>query len=632
MKQRGEHDTAWREQGFQNRRSPGYNAEILYKGDHFRMFDRLSLRQFSQSHPNLIFWGAFAVLNFLLFLPMFLLDPQSSVLPPASTLDGGWWPAVNHLLIWRENLDPWRISVELTVMIAAWVLMRWLRRPWIGALVGVFYALLLSYAIYEAVVASVFLLDPSFYGQFYLARDGLPFLAEHVNAAWWLYAGAIFVLLTGAAAVVWLLVVLLRSGASSRLHWASRLALGGLAALCLAAAVAYQLYTARPEMVFSSFGFKLQKNLALSLKTYQDVAAFDDSQVRAAYNYTGYRLERKPDIYVIFVESYGSVLYKRSHFRPTYLSLLSQLEDQLDNAGYHAATALSESPTWGGGSWLAYTSTLFGLRIDNHPQYLALRNKYQIDGSYPSLGKTLQDQGYHFAWLSALDENLSEVAWAKYTRLLSADELLRNKDLAYDGPRYGWGPAPPDQWVLHWAQERLKTENHQSLLLFTITQNSHYPWTPHPTLVDDWRTLDQPGAEEPPVDPDTISQEAMRRNYLNAITYQLRMLTQFIRDVGDEHSIFILIGDHQPPAVSRRADGWATPVHIISQDAALVAAFEEYGFTPGLTVSDLEPTLRHEGFYSLFIRVLFNNFGLDQIAAPVYLPQGIVPDQAAVAN
>ena len=167
-----------------------------------------------------------------------------------------------------------------------------------------------------------------------------------------------------------------------------------------------------------------RKNLALSLKTYQDVAAFDDSQVRAAYNYTGYRLERKPNIYVIFVESYGSVLYKRSHFRPTYLSLLSQLEDQLDNAGYHAATALSESPTWGGGSWLAYTSTLFGLRIDNHPQYLALRNKYQIDGSYPSLGKTLQDQGYHFAWLSALDENLSEVAWAKYTRLLSADELL----------------------------------------------------------------------------------------------------------------------------------------------------------------------------------------------------------------
>jgi hypothetical protein len=44
--------------------------------------------------------------------------------------------------------------------------------------------------------------------------------------------------------------------------------------------------------------------------------AFDDRQVQAAYNYVGYRLERKPDIYLIFVESYGSVLYKRSHFTP----------------------------------------------------------------------------------------------------------------------------------------------------------------------------------------------------------------------------------------------------------------------------------------------------------------------------
>jgi hypothetical protein len=76
-------------------------------------------------------------------------------------------------------------------------------------------------------------------------------------------------------------------------------------------------------MVPSSLGFKLEKNIAASLKTYHDVMAFDDRQVQAAYNYVGYRLERKPDIYLIFVESYGSVLYKRSHFRPTYTALLS---------------------------------------------------------------------------------------------------------------------------------------------------------------------------------------------------------------------------------------------------------------------------------------------------------------------
>src|SRR5690606_37929377 len=142
--------------------------------------------------------------------------------------------------------------------------------------------------------------------------------AEHVNAAWWIYAGALMGLALLATAVIWLLALMLRSGAAPGLHWLSRAGMGVLAFACIVAAVSYQAYTARPEMVASSLGFKLQKNVALSLKTQHDVASFDDSTVRRIYDYTGYQLETKPDIYVIFIESYGSVLYKRTHFRPPY--------------------------------------------------------------------------------------------------------------------------------------------------------------------------------------------------------------------------------------------------------------------------------------------------------------------------
>ncbi len=593
------------------------------------MLQRLSPRWLGRRSPNLFFWLAFAVLNALLFLPMFLLDQQSSTLaPPASTTADGWWLALNRLFVWRENLDPWRLSVELTVLAALWVLVRWVRRPWVGVIFGTLYVLAISYYIYEAIVLSVFLLEPSFYSQFYLARDGLPFLAEHVNAAWWLYAGVVLGLALLASAVIWLLSLLLRSGAAPGLHWLTRAGMGVLAMVSIVAVVSYQGYTARPEMVPSSLGFKLQKNVALSLKTQHDVASFDDSTVRRIYDYAGYQLETKPDIYVIFIESYGSVLYKRTHFRPPYTALLSELDETLHNAGWQTTTAMSESPTWGGGSWLAYTSLLFGLRIDNHPQYLSLRNKYQVD-SYPSLGNTLQQQGYHYVWLSALDENLADIAWARYTRLLGVDELIRNEDMQYIGPRYGWGPAPPDQWVLNWATEAIEARTDDPLLLFTITQNSHYPWTPHPTLAGDWRTLNQPAPEAEFVDPDTISPEAMRRNYMNAVDYQLRMLTQFILDNGDENSLFVLVGDHQPPAVSRRADGWSTPLHIISKDAALIDSFAGYGFVPGLQVTNLEPSLRHEGFYSLFMRLLFGRYGTGKIAEPAYLPEGVIPLQAA---
>lgn len=595
------------------------------------MSDRLPHRRFCRDHPNLLFWGSFAVLNFLLFLPLALLDEQSSLIPPISTLDGGWWLVVNRIFIWRENLDPLRLSLELSVMTALWVWLGRFRRPWLGALFGVIYVLILLYAIYEAIVTAIYLLEPSFYSQFYLARDGLPFLFEHVNAGWLPYVGGALGLLAGAGMTIRLWSVLLHSGATPGLRRSSRVGIAVLAALTLAVAAVYQVYTARPEMVVSSFGFKLQKNLEVSAKIHQDVLSFDDGVVRNIYDYSGYRLEQKPDIYFIFVESYGSVLYKRPHFTPPYRTLLKELEEIFDNAGWHVATALSEAPTWGGGSWLSYTSTLFGMRIDNHPQYLELRNKYQVE-RYPSLGATLADQGYHYVWLSALDENISEVGWAKYTRMLAVDELIRNKDMEYIGPRYGWGPAPPDQWVLHWAHERLKATTDKPLMFFTITQNSHYPWKPHPDLVEDWRTLNQPAPEAAPVDPETIALDEMRANHLNAIEYQLRMLTQFILEVGDEHSIFVLIGDHQPPAVSRRADGWSTPVHIVSKDAAFVDAFSEYGFISGLSVTDLEPPLRHEGLYSMFMRVLLGRYGAGKLVQPAYLPEGILPQAAEATN
>ena len=148
-----------------------------------------------------------------------------------------------------------------------------------------------------------------------------------------------------------------------------------MALWCLITLVRYQHYTAQPEMVVSSLGFKLQQNITASLQLYADVTRFDDKTVRQAYDYTGYQLTKKPNIYLIFVESYGSVLYKRTDYRTAYTMLLTELEDQLTRGGWHATTALSESPMWGGGSWMAYTSLLFGLRIASQPQYLAMMNK-----------------------------------------------------------------------------------------------------------------------------------------------------------------------------------------------------------------------------------------------------------------
>jgi phosphoglycerol transferase MdoB-like AlkP superfamily enzyme len=526
---------------------------------------------------------------------------------------------LNQLFVWRESVDPLRLSVELALVAGLWVNLRWMRVRLVRCAIAVVYLLMLAYYMYEAIMVSIYRADPVFYSHFFLARDGLPFLAQHVGASAALFLAAGLGLLLGIAAIVLLVQAMLAGGA--RLGRRSRCIAGGLAVLCLVAALAYQVYTSRPEMVVSSLGWKLEKNIASSWQLYRDIAGYDDRTARSAYDYSGYQLEQKPDIFLIFVESYGSVLYKRPDFRMAYTSLLNQLEAQLQDRGWQATSALSRSPTWGGGSWLAYTSFLFGLRIDSQPQYLALRSRYQVS-DYPDLGSTLRDQGYRYAWVSSIDETLSDSAWARYENFLKPDLWLRHRDLDYGGPQYGWGPAPPDQYMLNYTNDLLHEQSSQPLLYVTITQNSHYPWDLPPALLDDWRGFNAMPAQTTATG-DDLEHADKRRRYLRAIDYELRMLVDFILKNGDDDSIFILVGDHQPPQVSRRADGWETPVHIVAKNPAFLAAFGDYGFTSGLAVDMRKPPLRHEGMYSLLMLELFSHYGSGQVAVPGYWPDGV---------
>ena len=70
-------------------------------------------------------------------------------------------------------------------------------------------------------------------------------------------------------------------------------------------------------------------------------------------------------------------------------------------------------------------------------------------------------------------------------------------------------------------------------------------------------------------------------------------------------------------------------MHIISQDQTLIDSFAQYGFTPGLLVKSLKPTLRHEGDYSLIARALIERYGVSRMALPAYLPHGVVSEPPA---
>jgi len=598
------------------------------------------------------------LLNGLLFLPLYLLNWEESLLFPFGIPTFGipnsheWHSFLYALVIGRENFDPFRINIELLLFIILLVNFGWMRRPALRHLFVGLYFFLLSYYVYEAITLTIYQSEPVFYNHFFLALDGLSYLFDHINIAIGIYLGTILL----AVAIIWLIyrlaMVLYQS--TLRIQWgpAAKIIFSIAGLLLLFAIIKEQNALAAPTTVLSSLSYKVEENIDRSLELYRLVSSFDDRELQQAYDYSAYTLQKKPNIYLLFVESYGSVLYKRPDYRIDYSMLLKELKRTLDQEGWYSTSTLSDAPTWGGGSWLSYTSTEFGLRIDNHPYYLTLLNKYQHE-RYPHLGSFLQDQGYKTYRLSSLSVNLANDSWERYEHMYNVDDWLRFEDLNYNGPLYGWGPAAPDQYALHYAHEQISERNPsenssgesngagEPFMLFFITQNSHYPFAPIPPLVPDWRALNQLNEQPRTIDDEARDHNIRRQDYFNAIAYDLEMLVQFILQNDDKDALYILIGDHQPPRVSRRADGFDTPIHIISQHEKTIVAFQDHGFTPGLWVNDKKPTMKHEGLYSMIVRSLLSeteeqlteaNAASTGVLLPPHLPDGFVTTDTAIGQ
>jgi hypothetical protein len=586
---------------------------------------RLSLRL----PADLVFWAALLLLNVVLFLPAYLMTQESSSLLPAITEHRDLWGWLSAAAISRPNLDLFRLNLELFLFATLWIYVKPFQRGWVRWLFVSFYLLAFIYAIYEGISLFIYFADPVIYSQTHMITAGLPFLLQTLRLPVSTYLGVATAVIVFIGAVYWLAKLMTEQKYLERLSRATRTLVPSISGIMLFLLIGGHGQLGSPEMVVSSFIAKLEQNFAKSMVIYKQVHSYDDSAILKAYDYTDKTLVRKPNIYLIFIESYGSVLYKRKDWAKSYPALLEEVERDLDGAGWHMASALSDAPVWGGGSWMAYTSALFGLRIENDAQYLSMLDTYRYR-DYPHLGNYFREQGYQYVWLTPIAASLSDEKNLHYQQFYNIDRWLRFADLNYSGPMVSFGPAPLDQYSINFARETLLAESVQPFLFYTLTQNSHYPWYELPPLAEDWRTLNDPSLPQPDAPPELIDHEVRRANYFNTIRYQMEMLSDFIRNEEAEDSIFILVGDHQPPQVSRREDGWDTPIHIVSRDPEFVASFMDYGFEPGLKVENSEPVMRHEGLYSLLVRILLKHHGAEDVTLPAYLPNGLPFDALPV--
>jgi len=324
---------------------------------------------------------------------------------------------------------------------------------------------------------------------------------------------------------------------------------------------------------------------------------------------------------LLFFESYGKVLYENALFRDEYINCIQKCEADLSKRGWHSASCLSESPISGGRSWISFSSVIYGFNIRNQGSYLHLFSNQDLP-KYPNMIRYFKNQGYHSYWVNPIAENKDlKIPWNLYSKFYAVDTWIQFKDMDYEGKLQGFGPFPPDQYPLNFAEDVLMKNASQPHFLFYITHNSHYPFDSPDTIASDWHVLSK-GYHYVKQSPTLIKKHAPE-NYIKSVKYDLKVLSQFIMRKRDRNAIFIIIGDHQPPLLTNKKNGFETPVHIICMDSIFVNSFKAYGFNPGLRINNLNKSIRHEAIYSMLLREVLRRFGEGNDNLPAYLERGV---------
>jgi len=350
----------------------------------------------------------------------------------------------------------------------------------------------------------------------------------------------------------------------------------------------------------------------------------------------GLVLARKPDVWVIMVESYGRVSSVHPRLAAHHDALLRELDAELAAAGWSTAAAFSDAPVSGGNSWMSAATVLGGVLVDDQrlfelftagepyvlPRILA-RQGYATIGVYPSVrvrpGLPLRDP-YGFA------------TWLTFERL------------GYRGPSYGWGVVPDEFSLGRTVDDEVAHEAGPSFVYFAGV-SSHAPWGPPPPRTADWRTSSSPGGTSPLTQrlrqklgprprgaADALSAEA----YEASIEYDLRLVVDVLAHRARRPAVVVILGDHQPPYLVQDPDDVATPVHLLATDPAVTDAARALGFTAGLRPGASSTRLQHQGLLSALVHLLARTGGAPGSAVPPVLVEGfpraaLLPREASSA-
>ncbi len=542
------------------------------------------------------------------------------------------------------------LCVEALVLVTAVVYAgrtRWARTARIGA--GVAVGALLVYETYDAIVYAAFRRSGILYEDLQYV-DNLGYLL--LNLWSWRAGGIALLALVGVAGIGGLVAWSLRTVARTGRHGGCRTVLlaAHLVAWPLVGVVGPALELGSVNLTYQSSNERTRvhtttasavANVQASLRLRGMLDSLQTAPVDSTYaTYDTLSIDRRPPIYLLMIESYGSALNRHPALRAPYRTLMQRTDSVFAADGWHRATARCDIPVRGGRSWLSMASLFTGVRVKHQLLY----NQFQStalhsDAEIPHLIRFLNRQGYRTL---ALQPFTFERPGLPVRNLYDFDATIYRKDLKYRGPSYGLANAP-DQYSLHFTHETYLSGSTAPSFLFFETVDSHSLWNyglpPYP---GDWRQFNQqtsanpsphPNAESfPPVFlPDsitspTIYDQPTPQRYLRHVAHEWRVLREYLTEKAPPGSLVLLLGDHQPPLIE--TTDRTVPIHVLSTDSTLVDRARRHDFTDGLVPADASPRLRQEGLYSFLVRLLAahdRGGTADTTGLPALRPKGVPP-------
>ena len=563
---------------------------------------------------EVIFWLMFFLLNALLFLPWYLFSiGKSDFFPYRGFFSELLFDKLKFIFI-RYNFDIFRVSIDLVLVfvlhyfVSSIALKRGVK--YFGIIL---FVLLLIYQIYSAFFQSIYQTPAIFYNDFPMLENGFRIFRTSFSVRIALFVplglGAFFLLVKLVKATFCILDSLVFGKISKLISFCILL----LCFICLARFQEKQM----PVITAQLLAVNIIKNIDESIKLKAQVEKIDFGKIPEINKSLNFKLKETPNIYFLFIESYGGINLNNPKLSSNYVSMLAGYEEALALDGWKSSSILSNAPVTGGGSWLSYTTVMLGYKVDNRALYntLLANKKFQ---KYNHLFRNLQQHGYTNYRLNPIvePENFG-IPWDLYTSFYAVDEWIRLYDVKYNGIKYGFGPSPPDQYSLNKAHEIIAKKGNGPFALFSLSKNSHTPFGSPYEIKDNWKEWNSKRGKDKHA---RFFEVPKIENYRKAMKYQLDNIVDFITKKGEKSDVFVIIGDHQPPAFE--INDFKTPIHIISQDENLITQFSNYGFSDDLIPAN-DKEFSHEGFYSMFLREFVKNYGVDTTNLPIYYPDGI---------